>query len=120
MNIDQVYALQDCLQNEEVSREVMTIYVKCIKLYLQECHRELSVILGPPGFLVLALFERPSLLNGLPITLMEQFPKVQHLIQDCVEKTRDRHAARVKEEVLAYLVSVGGAKMYYVWASVVS
>jgi hypothetical protein len=120
MNIDQVYALQACLQNEEISREIMNIYLKCVKVYLQECHTELAVILGPGGFLVLSLFERPSLLEGLPMTLMEQCPKVRHLIQECVEKTRERHFAHVKMQLLSYLVSVGGVRMYYVWASVVT
>ncbi len=118
MNLHQVYALQACLQNDEVNQRVMDIYVSCVKYFLKESHRELANILGPSGFLVLSLFERPSLLDGLPTTLMEQFPKVRHLIQDCVERQRNQYAFRVKKEMLAYLETVMGVSAYYLLASV--
>lgn len=120
MNIRELYKLQECIENEEVRREVMVIYQRWVLIYLRECHRELSAILGPPGFLVLALFERPSLLDGLESTLMEQFPKVRHLIRRCLEEARQRRDVQVQQELLAYLESVMGISAYYLLASVVS
>jgi len=120
MNIRELYRLQACIQNEEVNRQVMAIYQHWAQNYLRECHRELSVILGPPGFLVLALFERPSLLEGLEGTLMEQFPKVRRQIRQCLEEARRRREAQVQHALLAYLESVMGPSAYYLLASVVS
>jgi len=120
MKIHELYRLQECIENEAARREVMAIYQRRVHIYLRECHRELSVILGPEGFLVLTLFERPSLLDDLEITLMEQFPKVQHLIRRCLEGARQRHDVQVQHELLAYLESVMGISAYYLLASVVS
>ena len=120
MKIHELHRLQGCIENEEVRREVMVIYHRHVQNYLRECHRELTVILGPPGFLVLALFERPSLLDDLEITLMEQFPKVQYPIRCCLEGARQRLEVQVQHELLAYLESVMGISAYYLLASVVS